>query len=765
MNNSIPIIDICDFNKWIMKTIHLSLWIISIALLVACSSSDEEQMPIGVGSIPNTATLHIDGRIQYFDAKTRATTSEWKDSAKLYIKFQTANGKVDGIATYYQDADEWEVNYYGNLTRGDTTSCEVYYFENSVEQTETSVSLYQHSVCYADTLATYYYQNGMVTLKTTLKPLTGRIRFKGEVGYTFVLSGLKWYSGYDIKKNILSTQSNPLTLTVENDGYTPYVYGAFADTEKRELAVVLDSVYNFIRSFDQCVLAIGESGYINVPTKNSRNGWNMGLGLCPDTNHPHVIDLGLDVKFACCNVGASSPIDYGGYFAWGEISTKNDFSWKSYKWCEDTENTIITKYCTDSSYGIVDNMVLLELCDDVARVNMGEGWRMPTINELSELDTKCTWTWTSIFGVNGYIVTAANGNSIFMPAAGYYSENGEWNVGSSGYYYSSSLNTSDNNKCARHLGFSSSGHGTGSIGLRRNCGASVRPVIGSFFSVFPSSLTFSYVASSDTLQIVTDQKSITVNTTTEASLWITPSISQDKKKVIITVTENTNTESRTGTVIIIAGTRVFLVEVKQGVNSSYKICPDTNHPHSIDLGLSVKFACVNVGADTPIDYGDHFAWGETTTKSVYEWSNYKWCEWYGGYSITKYCTNMSDGDVDAMVQLELNDDVAHAKWGRAWRVPTYEELKELKEMCTWKRTTLNTVSGYQVKSSNGNSIFLPESGYDGQYFGSCGAYWSSSLYVPENILAHSLTFDLYDDGPSLERNGRCLGFCIRPVTE
>ncbi|MBQ5370375.1 MAG: T9SS C-terminal target domain-containing protein, partial [Bacteroidaceae bacterium] len=115
----------------------------------------------------------------------------------------------------------------------------------------------------------------------------------------------------------------------------------------------------------------------------------------------------------------------------------------------------------------------------------------------------------------------------------------------------------------------------------------------------------------------------------------------------------------------------------------------------VDLGLSVKWATCNVGADSPEDYGDYFAWGETSPKSTYDWSTYKWCK--GAYdNLTKYNTNSGFGTVDNKNQLDLSDDAARANWGGSWRMPTDEEFIELGEKCSWKRTTQNGVKGYKV---------------------------------------------------------------------
>ena len=146
----------------------------------------------------------------------------------------------------------------------------------------------------------------------------------------------------------------------------------------------------------------------------------------------NAVDLGLPsgTLWADRNVGAYSPEDYGDYFAWGETSTKSIYDGRNYKWRQDS-----SKY-GNSRFGSAFNKNTLDLADDAAYVNMGAQWRMPTYKELNELRSKCTWTWTTIKGTKGYKVTGPNGNSIFLPAAGYRSDRTLNCAGFDGYYWS-----------------------------------------------------------------------------------------------------------------------------------------------------------------------------------------------------------------------------------------------------------------------------------------------------------------------------------------
>ena len=193
-------------------------------------------------------------------------------------------------------------------------------------------------------------------------------------------------------------------------------------------------------------------------------------------NGHEYVDLGLSVKWATCNVGATKPEEYGDYFAWGEVEPKATYNWSTYKWCNGSEKTL-TKYNTDNSYGTVDNKTVLEAADDAATANWGGSWRMPTYEEQDELRNNCTWIWTTENGVNGYRVTSNKAGytdkSIFLPAAGSRGYGGIDDVGSYAYYWSSSLYT-DSPYDAYSLYFYSSYVGWYNDG--RNSGRSVRSV-------------------------------------------------------------------------------------------------------------------------------------------------------------------------------------------------------------------------------------------------------------------------------------------------
>ena len=198
----------------------------------------------------------------------------------------------------------------------------------------------------------------------------------------------------------------------------------------------------------------------------------LGGGTGGSMLDSRIVDLGLSVKWASCNVGATQPWEYGGYYAWGETEEKSDYSYNTYKYYG-RNNTGITKYCTNSSDGTVDNKTTLEPTDDVATVKWGGTWRMPTRAEQDELRNSCTWTWTTLNGVNGYRVTGPNGNSIFLPAAGSRTSTAISEQGTYGIYWSSSIYNSWNGG-AYYIDFYD--HKTEVYYHNRMLGHTVRPV-------------------------------------------------------------------------------------------------------------------------------------------------------------------------------------------------------------------------------------------------------------------------------------------------
>lgn len=228
--------------------------------------------------------------------------------------------------------------------------------------------------------------------------------------------------------------------------------GAKGDEKKDTMYVVLNS--GIVQSYP--VDTVNKVVYAN-------DGKITGLTSCPDNKHPHAIDMGLGVKWACCNVGSKVPGDYGSYYAWGETVTKSEYS--SANSTSNGENA--------SDIKGTDN--------DVAHMLWGYPWVMPESSDFNELldATKCKWEWVSASDGIGFstpagykVVSKKTSGEIFLPAAGWHSGSSLYHAGSYGHYWSSTPYS--NAYYAYGLRFGSGYHGVGDDG--RNYGFSVRPV-------------------------------------------------------------------------------------------------------------------------------------------------------------------------------------------------------------------------------------------------------------------------------------------------
>ena len=437
------------------------------------------------------------------------------------------------------------------------------------------------------------------------------------------------------------------------------------------------------------------------------------LGGGDSGNHAYV-DLGLPsgTLWATCNVGADTPDAYGDYFAWGETQPKSIYNWSTYQYSNggtSWQNPNLTKYCSNSSYGyngFTDNLTTLLPDDDAATVNWGSYWRMPTKEEWQELYQNTTHSWTMQNGVNGRLFTASNGNSLFLPAAGYRDEGSLYNAGSGGDYWSSSLYTGDPIEAWYFYLYSGDNymHYSG-----RNYGLSIRAVR----SVEPT-LSFMIDAISNPAEGGTVTGSGTYEQGQSCTLTATPNVGY---------TFTNWTED--GEVVSTDAIYTFTVNADRNLVANFTAPSVGGHAY-VDLGLpsGLLWATCNVGADTPDAYGDYFAWGENSPKSEYNWSTY---QYFIGRTLTKYTGS------DGLTTLLPEDDAATANWGADWRMPTKEEWQELlsNTNCIW--TTQNGVNGRLFTASNGNSLFLPAAGSRSNSSlsdaGSYGDYWSSSLHT------------------------------------
>jgi len=419
------------------------------------------------------------------------------------------------------------------------------------------------------------------------------------------------------------------------------------------------------------------------------------------------VDLGLPscTLWATCNIGANAPEEYGDYFAWGETDPKDYYDWSTYKWCNGDYDKL-TKYCTYSSYGdngFTDRKTELDPEDDAAYVNWGSSWRMPTTEQQRELCEKCTCDWTTRYGVNGYLFTGPNGNTLFLPAAGSRESESLYNAGSWGSYWSRTLNSVYPEE-AYFINFHLDNWGSW-FHYARYYGLTVR------------------------------------------SVCVSPSKRGDL--------------NNDGSVDI-ADVVSLIYYVLNG-----EWLGETQHEWvDLGLPSGTLWATCNVGAYAPDEYGDYFAWGETVPKDYYDWSTYKWGNFDQLTKYCTDSNYGNNGFVDDKTELDPEDDAAYVNWGSSWRMPTTEQQRELCEKCTCDWTTRYGVNGYLFTGPNGNTLFLPAAGSRSlEWFsgaGSWGYYWSRTLDTSRNYCACHIRFR---SGYVLcgELIGRYSGYSVRAV--
>lgn len=313
------------------------------------------------------------------------------------------------------------------------------------------------------------------------------------------ISAVKIVGGYrtiNVKNTTNCTLGTTLTnansstnITVHSDNSTAATLSCAAlippQTVSGNFLVLTTDQGDVTYSLDSKVFATGQSYTFNITVNAAAIGttieitnWNDNgsVTVNPTVTEvivvvPKAVDLGLSVKWANMNVGASSPTDYGLYFMWGDVAghpgaNTDDFSfdWENYKWCNDTSTPKFTKYVPTGKTanwggsGSPDNKLTLDAADDAATACWGSGWRMPTQTEIQKLIDDTDQEWTTIDGVAGRKFMKKTDHSvyIFLPAAGYRYDASFDDRGSGGYYWSSSLYSDDPSR-AWYLGFDSSG--------------------------------------------------------------------------------------------------------------------------------------------------------------------------------------------------------------------------------------------------------------------------------------------------------------------
>ena len=472
------------------------------------------------------------------------------------------------------------------------------------------------------------------------------------------------------------------------------------------------------------------------------------------------VDLGLPsgTLWASCNIGANSPEEYGYYFAWGETEQKSDYTWSTY-FDYDESSHRSTKYCNDGG--------LTELLpeDDAASTLWDVSCKMPSKAQFEELlnSNYTTQEWTQLDGVNGTRITSIkNGNSIFLPAAGFRNGTSLFSQGSDSYYWSRTLSESSSSFNYAECIYCFNQGSLTTLYSSRVLGFSVRPVrekepvLVEQIVLNPSlSLELSYYYEFKPTVLPEDADNKTLE-------W------ESSNTSIATVNSNGRVKA------IAEGTCKITCRATDG-SGVYAECQVTAIANSVreyvDLGLpsGTLWATMNVGATSPEEQGDTFRWGETEPYDGGSPDTYKF---YGNYyyseavgfeigDLTKYCSDSSygyKGFRDYQTVLELEDDAATMNWGSEWHMPSKAQVEELGNSAytALSFTTQNGVNGVLITSkTNGNIIFLPAQ----------RDYWtrekSNDLYREATKLTLNWNNQRYSTGSFT----RTSAYSVRPVRE
>ncbi len=513
-----------------------------------------------------------------------------------------------------------------------------------------------------------------------------------------------------------------------------------------------------------------KTGSATFTRASSKNASNRDADL---TYIPMYVQMGPNFFWGRMNLGATSPEEYGDYFAWGETSPKDDYSWATYTHMQagKAHPYYINKYTVadnktaaiwyDGDTFIGDNgdgvehkdLASYDYADDAARIIWGSTWRTPTDVEWTWLRQNCTWTWTADYegtGTAGIVVTSNvtgfEGNSIFLPAAGSRYGTGFADVvGSCGYYWSSSILKRGTD--GANVMYFDSEDAFRSLCSRLN-GLSVRPVYGRSATVPVTDVSFKV-----------DNYAVLNGGTTALTATVAPEDATNQNLIWTSSDSSVANISPTG---VVTGKKVGTTTVTaRTVDGGFTAtCTVTVIPNAsfVDMGNGTIWATCNVGAGSPEESGGYYAWGETTMKLSYSWSNYA----YGTSSnLTKYNSS------DKKTYLESVDDAATANMGSNWRMPSQNEWLAMKNNSVWNWGEMNGKKGYIVKSSitgyENSIIFLPAAGryYSSGFDSIRTAYWTANLsgVGSENARCFYISSSTY----ALTNFNRYIGCTVRAV--
>ena len=590
----------------------------------------------------------------------------------------------------------------------------------------------------------------------------------GAYGFNFMIDGTEWHS-----ENRYSEQSVRMVMPLSESELTDVSFEK-DKIQMRQASVTrlnvtmaggrrnVNSACTWISS-DENVVSVMDDGLIvaKKPGECVITVLAYGKGAtCTVTVTPYemeFVDLGLGVLWATCNLGADNPSDYGDYYAWAEIETKDYYNWSSYRYFSTASEfrAYVDKYTTDGSVGFLlkaDNLDRLEDMDDVASVLSDGEWHMPTAQDFEELRKNCSWETVTVKGVKGLEIKSNvpgyKDKKIFIPFAGCMIDGQAEGLGQNYYLWSSTAVGNNNSQyftvwsdtftrrrglriLRRPVVYTYAELSQGDKG--RYVGMNVRPVKRLEADKFSS------------ISLPDEHLDLHYGEIRKMVVSMIPSGLEVNNGNIVWSTTNADVAAVTDGFLTAVGTGSCEITARSAdKEAKMSVTVTLPRPEPIDLGLSVKWASANLGAQAPDEVGAYFAWGETSPKAgQYSGKNYKFGEYSNQW--TKY--NMGGDNFfignypepDYKETLDADDDAAAVLLGDGWRMPTADELWELKTRCTWKGV-MDTIKidksrteiiqkGYIITSNvpgyEGRSIYLPVTGFIGEYA------WTGGLVVNE----------------------------------
>ncbi|MDE5902776.1 MAG: formylglycine-generating enzyme family protein [Muribaculaceae bacterium] len=309
------------------------LFSVCMSMFASCTSQDDiindfekKDNP----NLPHSCELLLNvTRAGFDDEPATRADDEWTDGDKIYLTFSTDNGDTYGDATYTSGA--WTVNYYGSLTEGTTSKCTAVYFDNPDFESGSVVQITENTGIYEDQNGSYIFNGGSLSVVAELKPKTGRIRFAGTDNDAITVCGISHYTSYDCTTGKFSNFAGAVKTTVKA-GYTPYIYGEFADmTQPRLNIITANSAYS--RGVSTSIYKAGESGYMTIPTETSHTGWMNAAVLKVNGVEFTMIPVAYENgNFLLAETETTEEL-YDAVISNGESSSqlpKNNTEWKTY---------------------------------------------------------------------------------------------------------------------------------------------------------------------------------------------------------------------------------------------------------------------------------------------------------------------------------------------------------------------------------------------------------------------------------------------------